>query len=161
MGDIIQRGTRLRYLPALITLIKLLFCLLFWLLGAPCVMVLIWCLSITACKADALCLNNTSNYQSHWCHSIVYCQLLFLPVGNSCSLFLAPVSIFPPLIFPFWSRSPEAFLSLTFPRLFFIAAPLPLPSVSHSFIFLWLSIPTVNNILHLNTNKAICMTTNQ
>lgn len=31
----------------------------------------------------------------------------------------------------------------------------------YPFIFLWLLIPTVNKIFHLNTNKAICMTANQ
>lgn len=67
-----------------------------------------------------------------YCCSIVYCRL-----SPCVSFFHLP------------------FLSL-FKHFFTFSALCVYP-----FIFLWLLIPTVNKILHLNTNQAICMTGSQ
>lgn len=89
---------------------------------------------------------------------IVYFFQLLYPICYIFACFCLSGTQF--LIFiPFVAFISKCFSLPPTSSIFFIIPLLAL--CLYPFIFLWLLIPTVNKIFHLNTNKAICMTANQ
>lgn len=120
------------------------------------------CVSCSPNEPARQCLHAiNSKKEEDWCCYVI-CVFLLASPPNMPYIGMCPShweAIFLCLL-PLFPLSPGVLFHLHFHFIFFY-------SFTHSalclypFIFPWLLIPTVDNILHLNTNKAICMTANQ
>lgn len=166
MGDIILRGLQWRKLPALTALIKLLACRFILVLSALCDCMGLISISspvylehqmyyrddvpklllVRGRRAGAVVLFIDDPFQPLHHNRLYNGMCLILDMYSLCCFYL-PLHLF--------STDPS-----TCPIFFFYFSCTNSALSFYPFIFLWILIPTVNKILHLNTNEAICMTAN-